>query len=190
MKSFWHVNEQEKNSPAGRAFATIEKTFLLEGDRIAEDPLSIVLRVKVSGLFYYVKKYHQGGKWMRRYIGRSRVRAEWENLKYLALQGIPTPQLIAYGQKSRWGIFQCGAIVTKEILNTVDLAKLVSKKSALINDPIWFRQVAGQVAVFTRRMHDSGFIHNDLKDCILRNIQFYIYGYSTNINLFFFFRIL
>ncbi|HBX57102.1 MAG TPA: heptose kinase, partial [Pseudomonas sp.] len=87
--SEWRLSEDA--SPALRAaFVDLDAVFALQGERITQDPLSEVLRVECEGLRYYVKRYHGAGKGLRRFIGRPRVKAEWQNLKYFAKWGIPT----------------------------------------------------------------------------------------------------
>ncbi len=163
MSSFWHLEEKEELGPAKAAFSSIEKVFSLQGEQIAKDPVSTVIKVKIGNHAYYIKKYYYGGKWMRRYFGRSRVRAEWENIQYFKQMHIPTPDLTAYGQETRWGIFQRGAIITKEIKGTIDMASLAKKRADIMNDKTWFRHIASLIATYTRQIHASGFIHKDLK---------------------------
>jgi len=163
MTSFWYLEEKETPDPAKAAFSSIEGVFSLKGEHIAKDPVSTVIKVKVGDHYYYIKKYYYGGKWMRRYFGRSRVRAEWKNIQYFKEMNIPTPDLIAYGEEKKWGIFQRGAIITKEIRDTIDMANLAKKRASIMNDKIWFRHVASLLATYTRKIHTSGFVHKDLK---------------------------
>ncbi|MBT9530795.1 MAG: heptose kinase, partial [Pseudomonas sp.] len=78
-------------------FGSLDAVFALQGERITKDPLSEVIRIERGGVRYYVKRYWGAGKGLRRYLGRPRVKAEWQNLKYFAKWGIATAPIVAYG---------------------------------------------------------------------------------------------
>jgi tRNA A-37 threonylcarbamoyl transferase component Bud32 len=130
---------------------------------VGRSPISRLIKVRVNDRFYYVKTYISGGKRLRRFIGRSRARAEWENLMFFGKLGIPTAKLVAYGQEMRWGIFMRGSLVTEELKETRDLAALAREQSPYLNDRNWVRQVGRQLADYTKRLHNKGFVHTDLK---------------------------
>ncbi len=89
--------------------------FALEGKRLTRDPLSEVVLIERDGVRYYVKRYWGAGKGLRRYIGRPRVKAEWQNLKNFAKWGIPTAPIVAYGLERKGGAFVRGALITREL---------------------------------------------------------------------------
>ncbi len=144
-------------------FGSLERVFALEGERITHDPLSELIRVKRDGVEYYVKRYRNAGKGLRRYAARPRIKAEWQNLKRFAKWGIPTAQVIAQGLERQAGAFVRGAMITREIPNSYDLAALAHQQSPLLLDAVWVQQVSAQVARATRIMHTHHFTHNDLK---------------------------
>jgi hypothetical protein len=167
---FWHFDPQANGGVAQRAFATLEQVFALAGERITVAPLSEVLRVECEGRRYYVKRYAGNGKnvlrrWfgLRQWFAPPRVRAEWRNLLAFREWGIPTARLMAYGIERRFGGFKRGALVTEEIPDTSDLAFLAERNDARLCDARWVAGVSAQVARLARRMHDLGFVHNDLK---------------------------
>ena len=167
---FWHVDPQLKDGEAGRHFASLAQVFSLAGDPVTSDPLSRVLRVHCEGRCYYVKMYSGNGadlrqQWfgLRQWLVPPRVRAEWVNLERFRSWGIPTAQVAAYGLERRYGGFRRGALITEEIPATEDLARLAHENSPRLRDAAWVRSVLAQVARHTRRMHDAGFVHNDLK---------------------------
>jgi len=160
----WTLTPELTDSEARRAFASLDAVFALDGEPIAKDPLSRVLRVTVGGQRYYVKRYTGAGKNpLRRWLGRPRVRAEWENLLDFHAWGIPTASVVAYGLERRFGKFLRGAMITQEIPDTVDLAQLARARDPRLRDARWVESVLKQVAALTRTMHDRGFVHNDLK---------------------------
>lgn len=160
--SQWRVAEDLAPELA-EEFASLERVFALEGEGLTRDPLSEVIRIERGGVRYYVKRYWGAGKGLRRFIGRPRVKAEWQNLKYFAKWGIPTAPIVAHGLERRGGAFVRGALITRELENTLDLAALAKQGDARMRDSAWVDGVSRQLAQATRRMHDHHFTHNDLK---------------------------
>ena len=145
------------------AFGTLEAIFALEGERLTSDPLSEVIRVELQGTRYYVKRYWGAGKGLRRYLGRPRVKAEWQNLKHFERWGIPVAPLVAWGLERRAGAFVRGALITLEVPNTVDMAAMARNNDSRLADRCWVERISRQVALATRTLHDHRFAHNDLK---------------------------
>ena len=165
---FWWFDQQD--DIARRLFASLDQVFSLTGERITKDPLSEVIRVEEAGVRYYVKRYAGNGKnarrrWygLRQWLAPVRVKKEWQNLLAFRSWGIPTARLAAYGIERHWGGFRRGALVTEEIRDTTDLARVALQNDDRLHDRCWVGEVAAQVARITRRMHDAGFAHNDLK---------------------------
>ncbi|HHX36030.1 MAG TPA: heptose kinase [Gammaproteobacteria bacterium] len=144
-------------------FGSLEQVFALQGERITYDPLSEVIRVKRQGVDYYVKRYRNAGKGLRRYAARPRIKAEWQNLKRFAKWGIPSAEVVAQGLERKAGAFVRGAMITRGIPNSRDLADLADQASPLLKDSVWVHQVSAQIASATRTMHQHSFTHNDLK---------------------------
>jgi hypothetical protein len=160
--SEWRLSE-EASPQAAAAFADLDVVFALQGERITRDPLSEVLRVECDDVRYYVKRYWGAGKGLRRFIGRPRVKAEWQNLKYFAKWGIATAPIVAYGLERRAGAFVRGALITRELVATEDMAQLAQRDAACLRDHAWVARVSQQLAAATRTLHDHHFTHNDLK---------------------------
>lgn len=144
-------------------FGSLEAVFALQGARITKDAISEVIRVERAGVRYYVKRYRSAGKGLRRYLARTRVTSECRNLKRFAKWGVPTPQVVAAGLERSWGAFVRGALITRELVGTQDLADLVSQRDPRLQHAEWVRAVSLQVAELTRCLHDHHFTHNDLK---------------------------
>lgn len=160
MSAWKHEGASEKLLSA---FGTLEAVFQLEGERLTSDPLSEVIRVEIEGVRYYVKRYWEAGKGLRRYLGRPRVKAEWQNLKLFAKWGIPTASIVAHGLERRAGAFVRGALVTREIVNTCNMAEMVECDDSRLKDSQWVAHISRQLAASTRTLHDHHFTHNDLK---------------------------
>ncbi|QMV64112.1 lipopolysaccharide kinase (Kdo/WaaP) family protein [Ectopseudomonas oleovorans] len=142
---------------------SLESVFELQGERLTKDPLSEVIRIERHGVRYYVKRYWGAGKGLRRYLGRPRVKAEWQNLKLFAKWGIPTAPIVAHGLERKTGAFVRGALVTRELENTLDLAEVANRQDVRLTDQEWVQVISQQLAKSTRTMHDHHFTHNDLK---------------------------
>lgn len=144
-------------------FGDLAGVFALEGKRLTRDPLSEVVLIERDGVRYYVKRYWGAGKGLRRYIGRPRVKAEWQNLKNFAKWGIPTAPIVAYGLERKGGAFVRGALITRELEHTRDLALMAKKGDERLRDAGWVDGISRQLARATRALHDHHFAHNDLK---------------------------
>ncbi|RZI72192.1 MAG: heptose kinase, partial [Rubrivivax sp.] len=103
------------------------------------------------------------GKHLRRYLGRPRIKAEWQNLKQFAKWGIPTAEVIGWGLERNGLAFGRGAMITRELPRTEDLSELAKRNDPRLADRAWVDHVSRQLARHTRVMHDNHFTHNDLK---------------------------
>jgi len=146
-----------------QSFGSLEAVFALQGERLTRDPLSEVIRVELKGINYYVKRYIGAGKNLRRYLGKPRVKSEWQNLKRFAKWGIPTAEVVAWGLERRGLAYNRGAMITRELPQTEDLSVLAERKDPRLADRAWVDGVSRQLARHTRTMHDQRFTHNDLK---------------------------
>ncbi|MCW2269311.1 3-deoxy-D-manno-octulosonic-acid kinase [compost metagenome] len=144
-------------------FGSIEAVFALKGERLTHDPLSEVIRVERGGVNYYVKRYIGAGKGLRRYLGRPRIKAEWQNLKQFAKWDIPTAEVVAWGLERKGLAFGRGAMITRELPRTEDLSALAERKDPRLAQRGWVDHISRQLARHTRVMHDHHFTHNDLK---------------------------
>ena len=150
-------------SELAKDFGSLDAVFALQGERLTRDPLSEVIRVERNGVNYYVKRYVGAGKGLRRYLGKPRVKAEWQNLKRFAKWGIPTAEVVAWGLERRGAAYDRGAMITRELPHTEDLSALAERRDPKLQDRAWVDVVSRQLAGYTRTMHDHRFTHNDLK---------------------------
>lgn len=167
---FWWFDPHLNGGVAGRYFESLDDVFALEGEPITKAPLSHVLRIEREGKRYYVKRYAGNGKnarrrWygLRQWLAPARVKKEWQNLLFFREWEIPTAHLAAYGIERHFGGFRRGALITEEICHTTDLGQIALQKDKRLQNRHWVSVVTRQVASITRRMHDEGFVHNDLK---------------------------
>ena len=144
-------------------FGSLDAVFALEGERLTRDGLSEVIRVERQGESYYVKRYVGAGKGLRRFLGKPRVRSEWQNLKRFAKWDIPTAEVVAWGLERKGTAYDRGALITRGLPDTEDLSALAKRNDPRLSDRSWVDGISRQVARYTRAMHDNHFTHNDLK---------------------------
>jgi tRNA A-37 threonylcarbamoyl transferase component Bud32 len=151
------------------------------GEAISMDR-NVVKRIEITyegeTRVFYLKLYwnHLFKKiWARAFrgslVGRSMVRAEYENLERLAECGLRIPQLVAYGDHRFAGGIIHAFIITEEIPKAMGVDYLVHE---------WFGQqteedrkqktdeLIHEIARVVKQMHDHGFEHHDL---FLRNMM-------------------
>lgn len=139
------------------AFADEAAVWALTGAVVSCDAISEVCRVERGGRSYYLKRYRQPGKGLRCWLGRSRVCAEWENLRLFRDWGLPVPELVAYGQ--RWdGDGYRGAMVTAALPSVQGLDALAER----LRDPPWREALLQRLARYVAILHRHGFAHGDL----------------------------
>ncbi len=158
----WLITDAYRGSAIADTFSDLDKVFSCTGEKITRDLISQVIKISVGDKYFYVKRYTAAGKAFRRYFGRSRIRAEWENLIAFARLGVPTPNLVGFGQRLHFGQFKCGALITEEIVDSIDLAALAKTQPNRLKNKQWRLSVIYQVADYTRLMHEGGYVHGNL----------------------------
>lgn len=159
----WQIHPDYADGETGEAFRSLETVFRLQGEQITKGKLGATSRVTVGGRIFYVKLYRQAGKGVRRWIGRSRLRGEWENLKYFADCKIPAAPLAAFGIEKRMGFFIRGAVITAGLPETEDLAQLARQNDQRLKNRQWVNAVSHQLAQIAHTMHRHRFAHGDFK---------------------------
>ncbi len=162
-RSQWQCHVEQMRSGGDGPFTDFETAFSWPGEVVSKGPVNEVVHTSVRGVGYYVKRYRSGGKWLRRWLGSSRARAEWQNLRLFHELGIPTPPLIAFGEQRGLHGERRGVLVLREQADTVDLATLARSGCPELKSRSWVQRVGRQVADAVRKLHSNNFCHNDLK---------------------------
>lgn len=137
-----------------KTFASAQACQQLEGIMVSDYGLNELRKVEVLGQCYFIKKYHRRGRGLRRFMGRSRARAEWENILLFQCLGIPTPRLVAYGEYGQNGVVVTAALPDVHDLQTYAQHVLSSQ---------FVESVIDRLSRYVRTLHRDGFVHNDLK---------------------------
>ncbi|MCB1645150.1 MAG: heptose kinase [Pseudomonadales bacterium] len=145
------------------AFGDFGTVFSLSGQVINHTPMSSLIRVEHENLGYYLKIYRTGGKGPRRYLGRSRLRAEFENARYLAGCGVSTLTVLGFGEYRNERFDRYGALLTREAVGCRDMARIGRENPELFQNPDLTRWLTERLAEEVRKMHAAGFVHGDLK---------------------------
>lgn len=158
----------ERYAARAAEFGSLAQVFVQSGRQVTRDPSSECLYVEYQGVGFYLKRYWAGGKgrpvrrFLARFLSTPRVKAEWQNLRRFARWGVPTAELVAYGLQRRCGGFVRGALITRELPDTEDLARIAHQQPERLRGA-WFNKVSLQLAQATRCLHEHHFAHNDLK---------------------------
>ena len=142
-------------------FPDLDTTIGQQGEQINSNWMSRLVMTAKGEDRFFVKTYSVRGRGLRRYLGRSRARAEWENLRAFVAMGVPSAELVAFGESSAGGYR--GVIVTREVGGTADLSTLVEQAHPLLRDWEWRDRLIRRLSEAVRSMHSHGFVHNDLK---------------------------
>jgi tRNA A-37 threonylcarbamoyl transferase component Bud32 len=123
---------------------------------------TVLLVPLASGERVIVKRYAVRGvlDWIKYTFKRSRASAEWAVGRGLDDAGVPTAVPIAMAERRRL-VLSDAALVTREIAGALHLNAYVKEHFDAPGDP---RRAAlyDDLARTVRRMHDAGFVHNDL----------------------------
>ncbi len=136
----WSMNSQALGPEARRAFSSLSSVFELEGEQITTSTISVVLRLRLDGKVYYVKRYSQAGERLHRFLGRSKARREWINLQRFKDWGLPVAKVVACGEQRLLCFAGRGALITAEVQDSADLAGLEKQQSPLFMSAAWVRR--------------------------------------------------
>ena len=190
MSSEWQVPPPWRGTSVEDTFSDLDRVFNIKGKLITQDKLSEVVLFEMplakgkystpsqyikngkaepvsphikEGTRFYIKRYWEAGKGLRRFIGKSRIRSEWENMLFFHRLNIPAANVVGYGEERSHYLFKRGALITEELKNTTDLAKLAQQQAPELKKASWLLPVLRQIAAIARKLHDHRFIHTDFK---------------------------
>lgn len=157
MLSYWHIVD----SRAPLMFSSLASVLRLRGKLVTQAKTRDLIKIELpQGPGFYVKRFTHSGKGLRAYLGRSRARAEWENLQYFDCLGLNAPRLISYGELRQGLNYVAGAYVMREIPNVITLPEAMDLSAS--QDPRWRKQLLTLLGKSVALLHKQGFIHRDL----------------------------
>lgn len=159
---FWKTANQSIDAEITASIGTLDSCFLLSGEVIVEDPKSSVTIHQSGDTVLYIKKYKKSGKFLRKYLGRSRLRAEWENLLFFKSLDIPVPPMLAWGEQRKGLCYVKGALVTLKVEYASNLQDFFRNHPNFFGSQEKYRSLASQIALYTQQLHAHQFAHGDL----------------------------
>ncbi len=164
MSRTWQIEPCFREHPLAELMDSYEAAENLALSRSGFKPYADrqTFPIDVNGERFFVKHYRHRTAWWRA-VGRSRPRRERNNMALFDALGVPTTPLAAFGEERIFGIYdQGGILVTKGLDNCIDMHRLGEHQPQLFRDKVWFDRLSRRLAGLLRRMHGSGFCHNDL----------------------------
>lgn len=161
--SSWYINPSCSEN-IQKAFNNIQAVLSLkEGTLISSSSISRVIRYSFDNKNYYIKHYFSRGKGLRKFFGRSKWKAEYENLIFCRQLNINVPTLIAYGNKNNMGRNFHGIIITEEVPTAIDLKKMALHHPEIFRKKRWRRGIIKIIADYVSLLHRHHFMHYDLQ---------------------------
>jgi hypothetical protein len=162
MHANWHVNRDQLCGDDRASFTSMDQVLAAPLEAVTRDSVSAVSRLVLQGT-YYVKTFAGRKSRLRHLLGISRYQRELANLEYFRQLGLPTPSLVAHGERKRMGLLDQAVLVTAEVAEATDLLALVRAGEFYARGKDCAREMLSQLANATRLMHEDGFYHQDLK---------------------------
>ena len=143
-------------------FASPERLLQAPMQQITLDRRSGVSRLDGESA-YFVKTFRGRGSRLKFRLGISRYQRELHNLDLFNGLGLRTPELVAHGHRSRFGLLERAVLVTREVAGAQDLRQALQEGTLYRNGVPGARAILYALARAVRAMHDEGFHHRDLK---------------------------
>jgi len=161
--SHWYINPHCSEN-IQKIFQNIAEVLSLkEGTLVSSSSVSRVIRYSYDNKNYYIKHYFSRGKGLRKFFGRSKWKAECDNLIFCHALNIPVPTLIAYGSKNHFFRNFHGIIITEEVPDAIDLKKIAMHHPHIFEKKIWRREIIKIIATYVSLLHQHHFMHYDLQ---------------------------
>lgn len=95
------------------------------------------------------------------FLGRSKVRREFDNLAWLRAHGFDAPRPVAWGEERNGGWLTRSLLISEGIPEPLALSKFI--RDTLPSRPASVRrELIERLAALTRRLHEQRFVHHDL----------------------------
>jgi tRNA A-37 threonylcarbamoyl transferase component Bud32 len=116
---------------------------------------------------YWANNWRQlwSGFWRGTFFGRSKVRREFENLRWLRAHGLDAPEPIAYGEERRGRWLIRSFLLSAAVPDALPLDAFVRDHLPRLSPPaaqLARRELLDRLADYVRRLHAAHFVHHDL----------------------------
>jgi tRNA A-37 threonylcarbamoyl transferase component Bud32 len=141
---------------------------LAVGERVSGSPHSSCFRIELEdGEVVYFKRYvYPPNRWFEFMLRPGKAAVEAWAYATLKKLGIPTLEVLAFGERRIFGALVASFIVTREVPETLDLSRY--------GPEVWYhlpederrrvyQEVSGRLIKQMRKAHAADFFHHDLK---------------------------
>lgn len=161
---------------AAQGLDTVEAVYRLREGTVITRSSSTEVRRMVCGKgtearTVFIKKYwveHPrqlwSGLWRGTFLGRSKVRQEFENLARLRTWGLDAPAPVAYGERRRGRWLVRSFLMSEGVPDPLPLDLFIRDQLPKLPPAVARRQrreLIERLADYTRRMHERRFVHHD-----------------------------
>lgn len=141
---------------------------LEQGELVSRSPSTRCFRLTLdSGEVVYFKRYRYAvKKWLEFWLRPGKAAVEAFGYARLASLGIPSLDVVAFGEQRLFGMLQAAFLVTRAVPDSLDLARFAQEVWRPLPPPErrrLYREIAGQLLLQLQRAHGAGFFHHDLK---------------------------
>lgn len=170
-----YVDRPFRERLAAAGLDAVSRVLAREGDHLAAwSRTSDAVRVDLPapGGAVFIKRYHYP-RWRHRrralfrgvFFGASRARNEFRNLAQMRSLGIQAVRPVAWGERRSLHFLTSCFLITEAVPDAASLAAFVQTFGArghVADNPHTRHELLRSLARDIRRMHDAGFVHQDL----------------------------
>lgn len=138
------------------------------GELVSRSPSTRCFRLTLdSGEVVYFKRYrYVMKKWLEFWLRPGKAAVEVFGYARLASLGIPTLDVVAFGEQRLFGMLKAAFLVTRAVPDSLDLARFAQEVWRPLPPPErrrLYQEISGQLLLQLQRAHGAGFFHHDLK---------------------------
>jgi len=170
-----HIDPPFRERLVSAGLDGVARVLACRGDHLAAwSRTSDAIRVDLpeNGGAIYVKRYHYPtlkrrwrGFFRGTFFGMSRARSEFRNLRQMRQLGIHAVRPIAWGERRTLHLVRSCFLITEAVPDALSLAAFVQTfhHRPMVRSRVRARhEVLRSLAAEVRRMHEAGFVHQDL----------------------------
>ncbi len=138
------------------------------GELISDSPATRCYRVVLNNgdIFYYKRYVGSIRRAMRFWMRPGKAAVEVWAYRKLAALGIPSLDVIAFGERRFFGVMRASFLITRAVPNSQDLDRFALDKWYQMAEPMRrrvYQEISSSLLEQMRVAHKGGFFHHDLK---------------------------